>query len=131
MGTKNNPGQFDCYANAEPDEPMFVLLARDKHAPILVMLWAVMRGLTPGSNGAKVAEALACVDAMTEWKIEKSGQEPAGIRTAAHALALLAEQLGVLIRVEPLAGGPGHSVTVVGTPEARLAAAQFRAAHGL
>lgn len=29
MGTKNNPGAFDCYANAEPDEPMFVLLARD------------------------------------------------------------------------------------------------------
>lgn len=21
MGTKNNPGNFDCYANAEPDEP--------------------------------------------------------------------------------------------------------------
>lgn len=33
MGTKNNPGAFDCYANAEPDEPMFVLLGRDKHAP--------------------------------------------------------------------------------------------------
>ena len=33
MGTKNNPGQFDCYRNAEPDEPMFVLLARDERAP--------------------------------------------------------------------------------------------------
>jgi hypothetical protein len=29
MGTKSNPGPFDCYAKAEPDEPMFVLLARD------------------------------------------------------------------------------------------------------
>ena len=39
MGTKNNPGTFDCYANAEGDEPMFVLLGRDKHAPTLVWLW--------------------------------------------------------------------------------------------
>lgn len=38
MGTKNNPGTFDCYANAAPDEPMFVLLGRDKHAPLLVRL---------------------------------------------------------------------------------------------
>lgn len=29
MGTKSNPTQFDCYANALPDEPMFILLARD------------------------------------------------------------------------------------------------------
>ena len=28
MGTKNNPGRFDCYGNAEPDEPIFVLLGR-------------------------------------------------------------------------------------------------------
>ena len=38
MGTKNNPGVFDCYANAEPDEPMFVLLGRDKDAATLVRL---------------------------------------------------------------------------------------------
>lgn len=30
MGTKNNPGEFDCYANAAPDEPMFILLGRDQ-----------------------------------------------------------------------------------------------------
>ncbi|HAW11807.1 MAG TPA: aspartate decarboxylase, partial [Chloroflexi bacterium] len=29
MGTKNNPGKFDCYDDAHPDEPMFVLLGRD------------------------------------------------------------------------------------------------------
>jgi hypothetical protein len=29
MGTKNQPGKFDtCYANADPDEPMFVLLGK-------------------------------------------------------------------------------------------------------
>ena len=26
MGTKNNPGKWDCYANAEPDEPMIKLV---------------------------------------------------------------------------------------------------------
>ena len=43
MGTKNNPGAFDCYANAEPDEPMFVLLGRDPLAPFLVSIWAKVR----------------------------------------------------------------------------------------
>ncbi len=43
MGTKNNPGKFDCYAKAEPDEPMFVLLARDRIAPTLVRIWAAIR----------------------------------------------------------------------------------------
>ena len=23
MGTKNNPGSYDCYANLDPDEPYF------------------------------------------------------------------------------------------------------------
>ena len=32
MGTKNNPGKFDCYEHAKPDEPMFVLLGRDLEA---------------------------------------------------------------------------------------------------
>ena len=43
MGTKNNPGKFDCYENAEPDEPMFVLLARDRLAPGLTAIWAPIR----------------------------------------------------------------------------------------
>ena len=43
MGTKNNPGKWDCYENAEHDEPMFVLLARDRLAGHLVSLWSKMR----------------------------------------------------------------------------------------
>lgn len=43
MGTKNNPGKFDCYAAALPDEPYFILLARDPDAPMLVELWAYLR----------------------------------------------------------------------------------------
>ncbi len=43
MGTKNNPGKFDCYANAELDEPMFVLLGRDRLASHLVSIWSKVR----------------------------------------------------------------------------------------
>ena len=43
MGTKNNPGKFDCYDAAEPDEPMFTLLARDRLAAHLVSIWAKLR----------------------------------------------------------------------------------------
>jgi hypothetical protein len=67
MGTKNNPGTFDCYANAEPDEPMFVLLGRDEHAPALVRAWASIR---KGQNEdlSKVQEALDCAKAMEEYR---------------------------------------------------------------
>lgn len=73
MGTKNNPGQFDCYDAADPDEPIFVLLARDPSAPALVVAWATLRadveGVTP-----KVQEAYDCANAMDEWRIKKGMQ---------------------------------------------------------
>lgn len=59
MGTKNNPGQFDCYAHAAPDEPMFHLLGRDKHAFGLVQLWALLRRMD-GEDEQKVKEAFIC-----------------------------------------------------------------------
>lgn len=69
MGTKNDPGQYDCYANAEPDEPMFVLLGRDRDAPLLVELWAALRERA-GENTAKVGEARQCAQAMREFREE-------------------------------------------------------------
>lgn len=71
MATKNNPGQFDCYKNAEPDEPLFVLLGRDKHAPTLIWLWSVLRELD-GEDASKVAEARACADAMIKWQVDRN-----------------------------------------------------------
>lgn len=68
MGTKNNPGMFDCYEAAEPDEPMFVLLARDRHAPLLVRYWARLRN-DEGEDPAKVLEANNCADNMEIWRI--------------------------------------------------------------
>ena len=67
MGTKNNPGRFDCYASAAPDEPLFVLLARDPLAPIIVESLASLRAHAAG-NPSKVAEAKACATAMREWR---------------------------------------------------------------
>lgn len=88
MGTKNKPGEFDCYDAAEDDEPMFVLLARDPIAPDRVEDWAHKRfaRLAAEQRGAKpelrdeaeakarvrevvvkIAEALACARAMRDW----------------------------------------------------------------
>lgn len=74
MGTKNNPAKYDCYANAKPDEPMFVLLARDPSAPGLVRSWArtrqvaIMRREKPESDMEMVREAYALANEMEKWR---------------------------------------------------------------
>ena len=71
MGTKKNPSRCDCYHAAEMDEPMFVLLARDPIAPMLVRLWASIRGLTRGGSDRELArqrEAMECAAAMVCWR---------------------------------------------------------------
>src|SRR5436190_23199118 len=67
MGTKNNPGKFDCYAKADPDEPIFVLRANDPLAPFLVDAWA--KACASGHHDpAKVVEARDCAQAMRNWQ---------------------------------------------------------------
>jgi hypothetical protein len=79
MGSKNNPGDFDCYHNALPDEPMFILLARDPNAPNLVDEWAVGRmrdialNLRPKSDLPMVDEAQKCAADMRRWRKENDG----------------------------------------------------------
>jgi hypothetical protein len=88
MGTKNNPGRCDCYAKADPDEPMFTLLARDPIAPFLVSIWSSIRyGDVEAArvkfdrlmavtlpiycvepDDAKASEALDCAMAMFEYR---------------------------------------------------------------
>ena len=55
MGTKNNPGRFDCHAKADPDEPIFTLRANDPLAPHVVRLWAFLRGLVLEYAGRTVS----------------------------------------------------------------------------
>lgn len=43
MGTRLNPGRFDCHAAALDDEPRFTLLARDPLAGFLVSIWSSVR----------------------------------------------------------------------------------------
>lgn len=67
MGTKNNPGKWDCYANAKPDEPMFVLLGRDPLASYLVNLWALARVQMDMQDADQAKEALDCAEAMMQY----------------------------------------------------------------
>jgi hypothetical protein len=94
MGTKNNPGKFDCYANALPDEPMMVLLGRDPLAPFLTQIWAMIRAgnreevrktfneliVGPQSSvyvlhpeSEKALEASDCALGMMEWRKANDG----------------------------------------------------------
>lgn len=67
MGTKQDPGRYDCYAKAESDEPMFVLLARDEDAPRLVVLWAD-EAQRRGGSADKIREARQCAEDMRAWR---------------------------------------------------------------
>jgi hypothetical protein len=79
MGTLRNPGAFDCLARALPEEPLFVLLARDASAPGMVLQWAferereIMRGDRPAEDGAMVLEARRCAQQMADWRVENDG----------------------------------------------------------
>jgi hypothetical protein len=79
MGSKDQPGEFDCYANAQQDEPMFILLARDASAPDLVEAWANERarlicvGLKPETDMAMVKEAYKCAASMRVWRAANRG----------------------------------------------------------
>lgn len=84
MATKNNPGKYDCYANADPDEPMFVLLGRDKHAPALVWLWAVLRELDQ-EDAEKVKEARECCVSMIGWANDH-GRKSVGLGQSATSV---------------------------------------------
>lgn len=74
MGTKNNPGAYDCYANADPDEPMFILLGRDPFAANLVEEWARRRETERGPS-PKLDEARACANAMRNWRARPVARE--------------------------------------------------------
>lgn len=77
MSTKNAPGgEFDCYRDAKPDEPMFVLLARDWKSPGLVRQWAKVyceshygpSGWRDAAHERKYNEALECAASMERWR---------------------------------------------------------------
>ena len=79
MGTKNNPGRFDCYANADPDEPMFIVLGRDAAAPIAIRAWIDQR-IASGKNkpdDEQIVEAREIADAMEQYRAQRAALNPA------------------------------------------------------
>lgn len=80
MGSKTNPGPNDCYSNALPDEPMFILLARDESAPQVVRMWAsnrrdrIISGNKPQSDIALANEADEIAKQMEEWRKANNGK---------------------------------------------------------
>lgn len=97
MGTKTDPGKYDCHGKAADDEPLFTLRAKDPIAPYLVELWRQLRaGVSPslcidtlrGAHRAflksgrsvlpldseKSAEASKVADAMVDWFNRKAGE---------------------------------------------------------
>lgn len=72
MGTKNDPGRFDCYAKLEENEPYFLLRGKDPIAWLLVRLWATLRrqmadGAPSEAYEAKLQEAENCSRAMHQY----------------------------------------------------------------
>lgn len=56
MGTKANPGKFDCAEKAKAHEPRFTLLGRDPFAGPLVRMWAAFRESNVGMAARAFAE---------------------------------------------------------------------------
>jgi len=74
-----DPGNLDCLAKAEADEPMFILLARDPAAPAILRAWAADRleladtgKLDDQAEHAAAARRIA--DAMELWREENPGK---------------------------------------------------------
>lgn len=73
-GAKGCPdGEFDCYADAADDEPIFVLRAKDALAPAVVKYWLALRELHRPAKGderevRKQVHADDICRAMAEWR---------------------------------------------------------------
>lgn len=70
MATKNKPGDYDCYAKADPDEPIFVLLGRDVTASFVVRHWIrVRKALRLGGDKEQeqLSDAKQCSYDMRGW----------------------------------------------------------------
>ena len=115
MGTKNNPGKYDCYAKADPDEPMFVLLGRDPTAGVVVMFWTMLQRLLKISP-EKLDEALACASQMQQWSVHKLGMVKEGELIGTGLATLLNDQGAMLFMATTL-----RVITIAAAKEATKA----------
>lgn len=68
MATKKHG--CSCYDKAADDEPIFVLRAQDRLAPLVVELWAELAAKF-GVSPEKQQEAFRCADQMRHWPNRK------------------------------------------------------------
>jgi hypothetical protein len=68
MGTKLNPGKYDCLHKAHQDEPYFVILARDPLSYTIVSLWAKLRRIMAPKDTDKCLEAERIAVDMMRWR---------------------------------------------------------------
>ena len=88
MGTKDQPGKFDCYAAAADDEPLFVLKSTDISAPFVVRVWAETYRERKMRAGAwnqhaihRYCEAMEVANEMASWHHKNLGHpdDPIGL----------------------------------------------------
>lgn len=101
MGTKENPSKFDCYSNAKPDEPMFVLLGRDPCAWILVMAWCWMREKN-GESREVLDEARVAAESLREYAEKLGKGDMVDLYEALFAQLFLFREIA--LEKDPLAG---------------------------
>jgi hypothetical protein len=76
--TKAKPSPEGCYARALPDEPMFILLGRDRCAPDAIRRWADERTRLAieedwSEDPERITDAVDTADAMERWRVEHEG----------------------------------------------------------
>lgn len=116
MGTKEQPGQFDCYAALEADEPFFVLKATDPSAPLAVIVWSEhyrerkqRAGAWNERAVARYCEAHQIANQMSEWRArrDQSRDEPVPFSVASPQTLLDMNTGRPPVLTE---GGPGLTV---------------------
>lgn len=76
MGTKNNPGQYDCYSKLEDDEPYFLLRGKDPVAASLVREWVQKRIMRQLGSTRPIDNPTHFLDKLTEaMKIAKDMED--------------------------------------------------------
>lgn len=63
----------DCLTNSQEDEPVFVLVARDRLAASIVREWARRASSTKSVSMTKAVQALEVAKAMDDWREAHGG----------------------------------------------------------
>jgi hypothetical protein len=86
MWSKSKPGPFDRYAEAAPEEPVFVLLGRDPVSTFLVSLWIGVHGVMGGNSPAEALDAAQCSLALEQWARAHGGDVNRALQGFLHVL---------------------------------------------